>query len=298
MNTFVRVSFVLFFLFLFGVDVSYASHIPAPSGFVNDFAGMFSSAFRKVIEEDLQNFEQATRAEIVVATVDSLAGESLEDFAVRLFEEWGIGKKSKDNGLLLLIVRDERKVRIEVGYGLEPYITDGRAGTIIRKDIAPYFREEAYEKGVESAISSLKAFIVAREPETPQEKIRANARGVLSFLGSEVGLIGAMLILLYILEFLARSKSFWLGGAMGGSLGAFAGWLFFSFVFLFVFGFIFGVLGFLLDYVLSRNYTKRKAAGLLTGFWVSRGGFSSRGRGGFGGFGGGSSGGGGASGTW
>lgn len=293
-----RFLFFCSLLLFFGVSNVSAAHIPAPSGFVNDFAGMFSPAFRQAVEEDLQRFEQTTGAEIAVVTVGSLEGEALEDFAVRLFEEWGIGKKNRDNGVLLLIARDERKVRIEVGYGLEPYITDGRAGSIIRNDITPYFREKAYEKGVQSALASLKAFIARGEPETAQEKIRANARGALSFLGSEVGFIGLTLILIYILEFLARSKSFWLGGAMGGLLGAFAGWLFFSLLFLFVSGLIFGVLGLLLDYVLSQNYTKRKAAGLPTGFWVSRGGFSSGGRGGFGGFGGGGSGGGGASGNW
>ncbi len=95
-----------------------------PTGFVNDFAKMLSAPEKSAIELKLANYKKQTGNEISVVTVASLDGDYIENFATQLFKEWGIGENGKDNGALLLISRDDRKARIEVGYGLEPYLPD------------------------------------------------------------------------------------------------------------------------------------------------------------------------------
>ncbi len=277
----------------FGSGV-FASHVPDPQGFVNDFAGMLSSKFRIQLEQSLQNFEKETQAEIAVVTILSLQQDSIEDFAARLFEEWKIGKAQQDNGVLLLVTKEEQEVRIEVGYGLEPFITDGRAGSIIRQDIAPLFKQGNYEEGVQKAVASLQGHILESNPESAQEKVRGKVSGLLG-LGNSIFFLIAFSVI-YLLDFLSRSKSFWLGGLFGGVMGMGLGWLFESLI-----GGVFlvaglSMFGLFLDYILSKNYQDRKRHGLPTGFFASRGGFFRDG--GFGGFGGGGSGGGGASGRW
>lgn len=289
---FVIVAFLGFFLLTLPV---LAQEFPQPTGYVNDFAQMLSSDYRQSLEEELVNFEKETTVEIAVVTIDSLEGGSIEDYAVRLFEDWQIGKKEKDNGLLILIAKEDREMRIEVGYGLEPVITDGRAGRIIREQMRPAFREEDYDVGVKLAIGQIENYIRFGEPPTGAEEVQEKAMASLPLI------IFVVIILIYLSSFLARSKRFWpggvIGGVMGGILGLIVGTIL-SFVLL-IAGL--GLLGLILDYLLSKNYKKLKKAGKSTGFWGSGGGFFSgggRGGGGFGGFSGGSSGGGGASGGW
>src|SRR2546423_8077760 len=101
---------------------------PAPAGRVNDYAGLLPPADRERLESRLAERERATRAQVVVAIFRSLEGQSLEDFSIRLAQQWRIGQKSLDNGVILLVFVDDRKVRLEVGYGLEPVIPDIVAG--------------------------------------------------------------------------------------------------------------------------------------------------------------------------
>lgn len=287
---------------LWGTPLAQADHGLTPSGFVNDFAAMLSPSVRTGLEQELQDFEKATANEIAVVTVATLDGRPIEEYAVKLFEEWKIGKEDKDNGLLLLIAKDEREVRIEVGYGLEPYVTDGRAGSIIRQVITPAFQEGKYDEGITSALIELRKYIEAGEPAPPQEEVRHTLHEWLpDFLASDFGLFLLFLFAVYLFDFMSRSKSFWLGGVFGGVLGAFLGWLFISLLLGAILVFFLGGLGLAIDYIISRNYQERKKKGLPVDFWSSRGGFWGGGRssgGGFGGFGGGMSGGGGASGRW
>src|SRR6185295_16176706 len=113
-------------------------------------------ASKQSLEQQLSEFEHSTSNEIAVVTVPSLEGDTIEDYAVRLFKEWGIGKKGKDNGILILVAPNERKVRMEVGYGLEPQLTDGMAGQIIRENMTPYFRQAQYGQGIIAAIEAIK----------------------------------------------------------------------------------------------------------------------------------------------
>jgi len=95
-----------------------------------------------------KELEKKTTAQVVVVVVPSLSGLTVEEYANRLFREWGIGQKEKNNGVLLLVAMSDRKVRIEVGYGLEGAIPDGKAGRILDEYVIPYFKEGEYDKGI------------------------------------------------------------------------------------------------------------------------------------------------------
>ena len=121
---------------------------PRPSGHVNDFAQVLTDDDRAYLENFLRTLERDTTAEVVVVTVTSLDGMTIEEYANRLFADWGIGTKTKDNGVLLLVAPAERKVRIEAGYGLEGSLPDGLAGEIIRTAILPEFKEGNLRRGI------------------------------------------------------------------------------------------------------------------------------------------------------
>lgn len=128
---------------------------PKPIGYVSDFAGVLSSGTARHLEMLIDYMKQKTGAEVAVVTVKSIAPYTIEDYAVRLFEAWGIGEKGKDNGLLILLALSEKKVRIEVGYGLEGAITDGTAGEIIRRTMVPSFKEGEFDTGVLSGTEAV-----------------------------------------------------------------------------------------------------------------------------------------------
>src|SRR5687768_7244828 len=117
--------------FLFGSQAAWAA-LPKMEGPVNDLAGVLAPEAEQAIKSRIRAVEAATTAEIAVVTVRSLEGETVETYANRLFNQWGIGKKGKDNGVLILAAIEDRKIRIEVGYGLEGTLPDGRCGQIIR----------------------------------------------------------------------------------------------------------------------------------------------------------------------
>src|SRR3989338_3221997 len=127
--------FVLLFILAFSTASAWALEVPAkPEGYVNDYAQLLSENSRSDLERTLAEFERATSNQIVVAIFPSLRGNSLEDFSIRLAEQWKIGTAKKDNGILLLVFRDDRQVRIEVGYGLEGALPDATADHLIRNE--------------------------------------------------------------------------------------------------------------------------------------------------------------------
>ena len=117
-----------------------ALDVPALQGRVNDYAGMLAPATERHLDAALQDLERSDSTQIVVLTIASLEGDSLEDFSIRVAEQWRIGHKGLDNGAILLIAKADRKLRIEVGYGLEGRLTDLMAGRIIANVIVPYFK--------------------------------------------------------------------------------------------------------------------------------------------------------------
>lgn len=260
-----------------------------PSGFVNDFAGILTDQQKNELESQLTNFEQQTGNEISVATIPSLDGDTIENFAVRLFADWGIGKKNKDNGLLILVAPNEREVRIEVGYGLEGDITDAQSYWIIQNTILPAFRNNDYYSGISGAVHTI-TDALAKGSNIPSATSDTSPN-----LPAGEWLAFVLFIPLWLASILGRSKSWWAGGVLGGIIGVIIG---------FIKGFVIagivsiGILvplGLLFDFIVSRSYKRARASGVYP-WWI--GGRGGSGGGGFGGFGGGRSGGGGASGRW
>jgi uncharacterized protein len=127
----------------------------APIGFVNDQAGLLSASSVRQLEAFLQEFDRSDSTQLVVLTVASLQGEPIESYALRVAESWGVGRKGKDNGALLLVAREERAVRIEVGYGLEGRLTDLLAGRIIDQEITPRFRTGDFDGGITAGVTAM-----------------------------------------------------------------------------------------------------------------------------------------------
>ena len=132
---------------------------------------------------------------MVIAVFSSLEGESLEDVSIRLAQQWRIGQKGLDDGLILLVFLSERKVRVEVGYGLEPTITDVVASQIIRERIAPRFREGRYGAGLEAAVAAVFERIESKASAAPAKPKGTGAPtvGILGFLGI-LGVIAVILL--------------------------------------------------------------------------------------------------------
>ncbi|WP_339915667.1 TPM domain-containing protein [uncultured Brevundimonas sp.] len=130
---------------------------PALSGRVVDEAQLISPAGEARLTETLAALERDTTDQLVVVTVDSLQGREIEDYGYQLGRAWGIGQQDTDNGLLLIIAPNERKVRIEVGYGLEPVLTDALSALIIQNDILPAFRTGDFETGITNGVTAIDA---------------------------------------------------------------------------------------------------------------------------------------------
>ncbi|HKQ24313.1 MAG TPA: TPM domain-containing protein [Burkholderiales bacterium] len=129
--------------------------IPYLSGRVVDQAAILSTQARERLAAMLQAHERASGNQIVVLTVPTLRGTSVEDYAVEVFEEWKIGSRELDNGVLILVVPQDRRVRIEIGYGLEGTLSDATASRIIRDLMTPRFREGNYDVGIEAGITAV-----------------------------------------------------------------------------------------------------------------------------------------------
>ena len=146
--------FLLLFLRFSAIGQS-AVNYPKPVGFVNDFAGILSNEVKNTLENKLKDYKEKTSIELVIVTVSSLEGETVEEYTIGLAQTWGVGKKKKDNGIVVLVASNERKVRVETGYGIEPNITDAQASQIIRNDIIPLFKENKMSEGIVAGVDSI-----------------------------------------------------------------------------------------------------------------------------------------------
>ena len=254
----------------FAMLAAAAQTFPALTAPVNDFAGVIDSASASELDKRIRSLQATTKDALIVVTVKTIApAASIEEYAVKLFEQAGIGQRGKDNGVLILFAQEERRVRIEVGYDLEEFITDGFAGDVIRQQMLPAFREGRFGPGLLAGASRVIDRIAERRgvgPLTPQPAKEDSPQPGIPISG----LVTALIIIL-IISSIRRSIggpgrrrrrwgpwSGWTGGVgpFGGGFGGFGG------------------------------------GGSFGGFGGSGGGGS------FGGFGGGRSGGGGASGGW
>jgi uncharacterized protein len=233
-----------------------------PTGYVNDYAGVLSPAAKQQLEGLATELDHKTGSQLAIVTVNSLQGEPIDDFSINLATRWGIGRKDKgDTGVLLLLAIQDRQSRMEVGYGIEPIITDGQAGSILR-GMRPSLRVGDYDGAVLQAAGQIAALIAKAKQVSLDTPLPQPAQGP---AGERRGSpLGGLIWLLFIfgIPFLMmprRRRGGWYGGSATG----------------FILG---GILG-----------------SMLGGGGRGGGGFSS---GGFGGFGGGGFGGGGASSSW
>jgi uncharacterized protein len=178
-----RLFLAITFLLIVGV-ARHAEAIPAddllkslrPTADVNDYAGLLSPAEKEALEARCRLLRERTGAQLAVVTLKSLEGGQIDDFANKLFARWGIGQKEKKNGLLLLVAMEDRKSRIEVGYGLEPIIPDVLAGRILDHQLRPRFREQKYAEGLTAAVNALCELVEKGEP-ADRKALAANDEG-------------------------------------------------------------------------------------------------------------------------
>ncbi len=128
---------------------------PSPPRLINDFAEILSVPNKQSLEDKLLAFNDSTSTQISIVTVTTIGDYSIEDYAVRLGRKWQIGQKGKNNGILILVAKDDRKIDIEIGYGLESYVTDYDSKHIIDELILPAFKQSNYYKGLDDATNRL-----------------------------------------------------------------------------------------------------------------------------------------------
>jgi uncharacterized protein len=265
---------------------------PVLKGRVSDYGGMLSPEAERRLETLLKELEEKDSTQVAVLTVPSLDGDSLEDFSMRVAERWKIGRKGFDNGVILIFARDDRKVRIEVGYGLEGRLTDLTAGRIIRDRIVPEFRAGRFDQGVLNGVVALTEVVRGEFQAPAQPPTGAAASGV-------EDLMPFVLVFIFLVFMLGR-VSRPLGTAAGGLFMPFLGHMAFAPGPLMLLGL--GGIGLVAGYVLAliagvSSSGRGGSGGFPIGFPRGGGGFSTGGGGGFSG-GGGGFGGGGASGSW
>ncbi len=286
-------------LFLW-VPLAYGLDVPKLKGCVNDYADMLSSSAERQIEGVLRQLEQTDSTQIVVLTIPSLEDDALEDYSLRVVEEWKIGQKDLDNGVLLLISKNDRKLRIEVGYGMEGTLTDLISGRIIRNIIGPQFKAGNFDRGV---MEGVQAMILAVRGEF---KATAKTRRDTRRKSSGNSKLFVLIVFIYLINMMGRLRRP-LGAAAGGLFFPIVGAMFFGLSFFWILaliplgiggGLLMSLFGSPLSFSSTSTHGGHRGSGYLTGGLGGLGGFS--GGGGFGGFsgGGGGFGGGGSSGGW
>ncbi|AGK59948.1 hypothetical protein HYPDE_41398 [Hyphomicrobium denitrificans 1NES1] len=170
-----------------------APNYPELAGRITDQAGLLSPEEKVDIERALAELEQTSTDQIAVVTVKSLDGYAIEDYGIGLARKWGIGQKGKDNGILLIVAPNDRKVRIEVGRRLEPYMTDTMSALIIQNAILPKFRRGDYAGGIKDAVRDIKT-VVLGDPE----EVRRRAQGGQPPQGDSAEMFQLLVFLLFV----------------------------------------------------------------------------------------------------
>lgn len=240
----------------------YAQHIeprPNPPRAVNDYANLLEPFQKDALEQKLRNYNDSTSSAIVIITVPDLQGYDIAQVALKYLRDWQVGMKGKNNGVVILVAKQERKARIETGYGMEGVLPDITAKHIIEDEMIPNFRNDDYYRGLDQAIDAIiKAAAGEYEAEPRQDE------------NTGTGWFVAILIMILIFVLIGRGG----GGGRGGQYMSRRG-------------------SDILPWILLGDLMG--GGGRSRGGGFGGGGF---GGGGFGGFGGGSGGGGGASGGW
>jgi uncharacterized protein len=266
--------------------------IPPLQSRVTDLTGTLSAQQRSALEQTLAEFEARKGSQIAVLLVPTTQPETVEQYAVRVEEQWKLGRKGVDDGVLILVAKDDRRLRIEVGYGLEGVLPDAAAKRIIEDDITPRFKQGDFYGGIRAGVDRVMRTIEG-EP-LPAPRPRAGPVGQAVNLHME-WIVPAFIVLMIAQGILNKLFGRFLGSGLTGGLAGFLAWIILgtlvAAIFIGIVAFFFGLMGG--GMARSRGYGGWGGGGLGGGGW-SGGGF---GGGGFSG-GGGSSGGGGASGSW
>ena len=146
-------SLLLFLVFACAIEATLT--LPTSTGYVNDYTHTLTPTEVDALDTTLSQFDKKTSTQVVVGIFQSLEGVSIEEFSIRLAEKWKVGSRENDNGALLLIFKNDRQVRIEVGYGLEGVLTDALASSIIQNEIIPQFKKGHFYTGVQAGIESI-----------------------------------------------------------------------------------------------------------------------------------------------
>lgn len=152
---------------LLSAVIAAGADIPFLAGRVTDNAEILTEGMRRTLTELLKSHEDRTGNQIAVLTVPTLEGENIEEYAGKIFGAWKLGQKGKDNGVLIIVAPNDRRMRIEVGYGLEGTLTDLLAGRIIRNIMAPRFKANDFDGGIEEAVKAITSMLEGKEvPDT------------------------------------------------------------------------------------------------------------------------------------
>lgn len=248
-------------LYILSPLLSLADDFPArPSTIVTDFTNTLSSQERQALEQKLVTFNDSTSSQVAVVIMSSIGNYDISDYAVQLYNKWGIGQKEKNNGVLLLVAKDDRKIFITTGYGMEGVLPDALCKRIVDNDILPNFKAGDYYGGIDAATTSIMSIVKGEytaDSYMKQRKQKVPWFGVL---------MAIFIFIIVIISKIGSTRNY----ASRNGLGFWAAWA-------------------------LLNAASRRSSGSWGGFSGGSGGF---GGGGFGGFGGGSSGGGGAGGSW
>jgi uncharacterized protein len=177
--------FIVFIITLFSFTIVNGQNVierPNPPVLVTDLAGVLSPEQKQALENKLVAIDDSSSNQIAVVILPTLDGNPIEEYATKLFRTWGIGNKKSRNGVLLLIAIQDKKIRIEVGYGLEGAIPDITANSIIDNDIKPAFREQAYYEGIDKATDDIAKAAVGEYKEKRERKTKEKGSNLILFV--------------------------------------------------------------------------------------------------------------------
>lgn len=175
---------------------------PNPPKLVNDFAGVMQSGEVAALEQKLVAFNDSNSTQIAIVTIKSIEGYDISDYAFKLGEKWGVGQKGKDNGILIVVAPNDRKVFIATGYGAEEYVTDAMARRIVEQKFKPSFKNNNYYQGLEAGTNDIIDLLTGKFKAEPQES-----------KGKHKGSLLKIIIIVFVIIFLIRIFG---GGNRGG----------------------------------------------------------------------------------
>jgi uncharacterized protein len=260
--------------------------VPPLRARVTDLTATLTSDQRAALEQKLAALEARKGSQVAVLMVPTTQPETVEQYAIRVFEQWKLGRKGTDDGVLLLVAKNDRRLRIEVGYGLEGAIPDAIARRVIDEEIVPLFKQGNFAGGIEAGVARITKLIDGEPMPQPKglERPRFDWHGEGLFIGFIILAMASQLLHSLLGRFLGAGVASVAAGIVGYVLAGLAA------------AAIIGLIAFVISLFIGA--TGRRGTGWSSGGnWSSGGGSSSSGGGGFSG-GGGSSGGGGASGSW